>query len=187
KDINPVDAEPAKNLVQNGEFEQASSTNDITGWGVYQAEKGTVLQSKKTGWHGSSSMEIRSTKEKDYQIAFQVILHKGLLGQTVRLSALVQSNSLGVPRVALAVPHPQLDDQHKFVPRAPIKTRSGQGIPLRIIGSLLFEKDHSQWQQLSSEVAIPPDARALVLVLYLDNPKASGGAARFDEVRLEAR
>ncbi|MCA9424472.1 MAG: hypothetical protein KC994_05335 [Candidatus Omnitrophica bacterium] len=187
KDIDPVDVEPAKNLVQNGDFEQATSTNEISAWGTYQAGKGTALQSKGTGWRGGTSLEIRSDKEKEYQIAFQIIPHRELLGQTVRLSSLAQSNSLGVPQVALAVPHPQLDDQHKFVPRAPIKTRSGQGIPLRIVGNLLFEKDHSQWQQLSSEVAIPPDARALVLVLYLDNPKASGGAARFDEVRLEAR
>ena len=175
----------AHNLIRNGDFESTAAGGAPGDWGAYQAEKGTMIHSPGTGWRDSGSLEIRSSGEMEYQIAYQIIPHQALLGQRVRLHALAQSNSLGDPQIALAVPHPRLDQTNRFVPRAPIKTRSGQGIPLRIIGELDFESDHAQWQQLQSEITIPGDARALVLAIYLDNPKATGGAARFDELVVE--
>ncbi len=175
------------NILVNGDFESGDLEGVPEGWGAYQPDEGTVLASSDTGWNRSTSLEIRSSKERDYQIAYQITPHTDLLGRKINLEGLALSNSLGLPRVALAIPHPRVDKGFDFVPRTPLTTRSGKGIPLRIIGSLDFETDHSHWQRLATEVTIPQDARALVLVMYLDNPEATGGAARFDEVRITTR
>ena len=150
----------------------------------YHGDLATRLGSPSTGRNGSLTLDIRSSPDRDYQIAYPIIPHQALLGKRVMLSGLAQANSLGVPRAALAIPHPKIEEGFDFIPRAPIQTRTGKGIPLRILGSLEFGTGHSQWQHLAREIEVPTDSQALVLLLYLDNPSATGGAARFEAMRL---
>ena len=126
------------NLIQDPGFERHSEGGEKESWGVYLPESRTLQFAEHRGWKESPCLEIRSSTDEDYRIVYQIIPHQSLLGRTVRLSALSRSNCLGAPRATLAVPHPKIEEGYRFLPRSPIKTRSGVDIPFRIIGGLAF-------------------------------------------------
>jgi hypothetical protein len=103
-------------------------------------------------------------------------------GKKLRLSASVQSNALGQARVVLALPAPEEVAGERFVPDSPFTTTSGKPIPFRILAALDFKGGDSAWHDLFQETVVPEDARALAVLVYLENPKAREAAVRVDEV-----
>lgn len=178
------DSRNEQNQVINGGFEEISEEELPTAWGTHPPGDGGILSAKGDGWNSTACIEIRSASDKATRAAYQVIQHAPLLGKSVTVRAMARSNSLGEPRLVLAVPHPQVEEGMEFVPTPVLRTQSGRGIPLRIIGGLNFESGRSDWQSALANLEVPPDARALVLLLYLANPEATGGAARFDEIQV---
>lgn len=178
------DSRNEQNQVINGGFEEVTEENVPTAWGTHPPSDGGILSAKGEGWNSTACIETRSASDKATRAAYQIIPHAPLLGKSVILRAMARSNSLGEPRVVLAVPHPQVEEGMDFVPTPVLRTQSGRGIPLRILGSLEYQSGRSDWQSAEAALEVPPDARALVILVYLANPEATGGAARFDEIQV---
>ena len=174
---------------QNGDFEDWSQDTPTvpSGWGIHATTGETCLKATEKGWIRSTALEVRADEEGARQVVYQLIPHGSLLGKKLRLSATARGNCVAKPVVALAMAYPRVEEGLRFAPLSPFRVSqdSDRRVPMRIIAACDFEADTSCWQVLESEAVIPADTRALAVLIYLNNPTASGGAAYVDEVRLQ--
>jgi hypothetical protein len=172
--------------LRNGNFEDWVEGQSLpTGWELRFAGQGTCFMPERTSDQATKMAEIRSSNQGKRQILFQRLADPSLiLGKKVRLTAMAKSNGIGKPVVALAVPSLE-ESKFRLAPESPFITREGQEIPLRILTACDFDYRTSAWQALSKEILIPDKGKLFVVIVYLDNVGATGGAAQFDNICLE--